>query len=337
MVSRPTIIDVAKLAGVSKTTVSRVVNGDTKKVSETTIKKVQDAILALGYQHNSVASSLRTDKTNTVLLMIPDITNPFWPEVARGIQDVMDDAGYSVIFANNDWNRTRELNYLQLALRTRVDGILINPIHLSQSDLLNTGIPSVVLGVRSGYDDLDMVGSDSYDATRKALSYLIRLGHHRIALLLGRSETRTNSSRLEGYRESMQQAGLTVDEKLIIPVSFDKYGGQVGMRALLGLSDLPTAVLASNDLIALGALQVCSEMGYHVPEHISIMGIDDIYAASLTIPQLTTMRKQKYEIGQTAARRLLERIKGADDSPKRITLACQLEVRGSTGKLLEPV
>jgi DNA-binding LacI/PurR family transcriptional regulator len=333
MKSRPTIIDVARLAGVSKTTVARVVNGELENVSEKTLQKVQQAIQELGYIRNTVASSLRTERTNIVMLMIPDITNPFWPEVARGIQDLMGREGYSVVFANNDWNGEQEVNYLGMARRNRLDGLLINPIRVTQEAILAAQIPAVIMGLREGYPEIDMVGSDSYGATQKALEYLTRLGHQRIGLLLGQSVYSSVAYRFSSYADFFEHSGIAVDEALVVPVSFDNSGGVNGMRQLLELDKPPTAVLASNDLIAIGALHVAAEMGYRIPEDISIMGIDDIYAASVTIPPLTTVRKQKYELGCQAARLLLDRIQSkGPPEPQKVKIPCQLVVRGSTGR-----
>ncbi len=331
---RPTIIDVAQLAGVSKTTVSRVVNGQVDKVSEETLGKVQQAIADLGYIQNTIASSLRTERTNIVMLMIPDITNPFWPEVARGIQDRMGEEGYSVVFANSDWNGKYEADYLDKARRNRLDGLLINPIQVTEREILASQIPTVIMGLRDEYPRIDMVGSDSYGATQKALEYLTRLGHQRIGLLLGQSMHSSMRSRLNSYNEFFERNGIALNENWVAPVSFDNAGGMNGMKQLLELDPCPTAVLASNDLIAIGALHVAAEMGYRIPEDISIMGIDDIYAASVTIPPLTTIRKQKYEMGRQAASLLLERMQGGGpEGPRVVKIPCQLIVRGSTGRV----
>ena len=335
MASRPTIIDVAKLAGLSKTTVSRVINGDTSKVSDAAIERVEQAIKTLGYEYNLIASSLRTARSNVVMLMIPDITNPFWPEVARGIQDAMELADYSVIFANIDWNPAREKEFLKIAMRTRVDGILINPIQASEEEILATRIPSVILGIRPGYKNIDMVGSDSFNATYQALDYLYQLGHRRIGFLMGRSEISSSSSRLNAFHSFFQEHTPAPPAELIVEVTFDNYGGIQGMAKLLELQEPPTAVIANNDLIALGALQVASEKGYKVPDDLSIMGIDDVYAASLAVPPLSTMRKQKYEIGKKAAEILHSRLSGENnDPPCAIKFPCQLVVRGSARSIL---
>jgi DNA-binding LacI/PurR family transcriptional regulator len=328
----PTIIDVARLAGVSKSTVSRVVNREWDKVTDATRVKVEAAIRELDYEHNSIASSLRTDHTNSVMLIIPDILNPFWPEVARGSQDFLEEQHYSTVFANSDWLEHREMDYLRMARRNRLDGFLINPIHVSEAELLALQIPVVIMGIREGYPNLDMVGSDSQVATQKALEYLIRLGHQRIGLLLGQSLRGLQLQRIEIVREVLSGHGLSLDENLIVQTPYDRQGGIRGMSQLLELSNLPTAVLASNDVIAIGAMQVAVERGYRVPADISIMGIDDIPSASMTFPPLTTIRKEKYEIGRVAARLLLDRMQDKPlGGPQKICVPSQLIVRGSTG------
>lgn len=331
MASRPTIIDVAKYAGVSKTTVSRVINNKTSKVSEETLLKVRNAIDVLGYQYNAIASSMRTNRTNFVMLMIPDITNPFWPEVARGIQDTMEKASYSVVFANIDWNKYREQEFLDIAMRTRADGILINPLCVSEEKITASKIPTVILGIRPGFPNLDMVGSDSYQATIMALEYLYELGHRKIGFLMGKSEVASSSSRLQSYQEFCIQRNLPINQDNVVEVTFDSKGGMLGMEQFLNHQEIPTAILASNDLIALGAMQVATENGYDVPRDISIIGIDDIHAASLTNPPLTTVRKMKYDIGCKAAEILLSKLSEDKSSPPQvIKIPCQLIIRGST-------
>jgi DNA-binding LacI/PurR family transcriptional regulator len=329
----PTIIDVARRAGVSKSTVSRVLNDGGARVRETTRLKVLQAIEELGYERNAVARSLRTASTETVMLAIPDITNPFWPEVARGVQDRMEEAGYSVVFANSDWQGERERKFLGLAKRQRFDGILINPIQVSAEELASTGIPTVLIGLRDSYSGLDMVGSDTFGATVSALEYLASLGHERIGLILGRHSNRSSHSRLGGYLHFLRSRGIPFDDKLVVEVTFERQGGAKGIETLLEAPDPPTAVLAANDIVAIGALQRLHEMGVEVPGEISIMGIDDIEAASMSIPPLTTIAKQKYALGYKAADMLLDRIRnGAATPPRREVIPCQIVVRGSTGE-----
>ena len=330
--SRPTIIDVAHNAGVSKSTVSRVIRGEEGTVSDEARHKVMQAVQALGYEHNAVASSMRTAQTFTVILAIPDITNPFWPEVARGLQDVMDREGYAVVFANSDWDGQREREFLRMARRNRFDGIVINPITVTNAELLATHIPTVLVGAQAKFPDFDSVGSDSYTATKDALAYLSGLGHLRIGLLLGQHAGAPSPARLKGYQDYLSQAGLPYDPQLVVVVPFEHQGGYDGMQRLLDLPQPPTAVLAGNDIIAIGALHTALAHQLRVPEDLSIMGIDDIYSAATMIPPLTTMLKQKYEIGARAASCLLERIRDQyTGQPRRCLLPCQLVVRASTG------
>ncbi len=318
----------------SKSTVSRVVNGNVDKVRDSTRQRVLKAIKTLGYEHNAVASSLRTGRTHTIILAIPDITNPFWPEVARGVQDLMDEEGYAVVFANSDWKGTREKEFLAMARRNGFDAIIINPVQVTNQDLLDADIPTVLIGARDGYPDFDIVGSDSYHAAKKALTYLHDLGHRRIGLIRGKHLNRAAYSRLAGYLDFLREKDLALDESLIVEREFELRGGVEAMKQLLNVPDAPTAVLAANDILAIGAFQAIHDAGLQIPQEISIMGIDDIYAAAATNPPLTTMAKQKYELGYQAATFLLEHIYGeAPDDPRRCLLPCKLIERGSTGAL----
>lgn len=331
MQRRPTIVDVAKQAGVSKSTVSRVLSGENAPVRESTRQRVLQAIGELGYEHNAVASSLRTNRTNIIILAIPDITNPFWPDVARSVQDVMDEAGYAVVFANNDWNSRRERSFLAMARRNRLAGILINPVEVTNQELLETRIPSVILSSSEAYPAFDTVGSDSYQGTQLALEHLYGLGHRRIGLIRGRRLHRPQHSRLAGYRDFLRDRGLSADDRLIVEGSFDQAGGYSAMQQLLQLREPPSAVFAANDLLAIGALQAARQAGLRVPRDLSIVGLDDIFAASTTTPPLTTIAKPKDRNGHQAACFLVERIRNeAPAEPRRHISPCALKLRGST-------
>jgi len=332
--TKPTILDVAQLAGVSKSTVSRVISGDFHLVSEATRKKVEEAILQLDYEYNALARGMRTRRTKTILLAIPDITNPFWAEVARGAQDYLDQKGYAILFANSDWQGNREVNYLRLARRSGVDGILINPILVGERQLKDLGVPVVVLGIRQGYEMFDQVGSNTLSAIRMALDYLLSKNHRRIGLLLGKNPLHPRPSRLDAYVSFLQEHKLPFEDELVIEVPFEREGGYDGARKLLSLQNRPTAILASNDLIAIGAMQAVMDCGLLVPNDISIIGIDDIYAASLTMPPLTTIAKPKRDIGRRAAECLLERIEENPFlPPRKCILPCSLVIRNSVFSL----
>lgn len=309
-----------------------MIRGEEGTVSEEARLKVMEAVKALGYEQNAVASSMRTAQTFTVILSIPDITNPFWPEVARGLQDVMAREGYAVVFANSDWDSRQERDFLRMARRNRFDGMVINPVTVTNAELLSVNIPMVLIGAQSEFPGFDIVGSDSLTATKDALAYLHSLGHRRIGLLLGQHAGTPSPARYKGYQDFLVTAGLPFDPDLVVAVPFEHQGGYDGMERLLALSEPPSAVLAANDIIAIGALHAAHAHQLHIPQELSIMGIDDIYAAATMIPPLTTMAKQKYEIGTKAASFLLERLRGHyDGAPRRYLYPCRLVVRESTG------
>ena len=328
---RPTIIDVGRVAGVSKTTVSRVISGEESLVREETREKVLEAIEQLGYERNAIAGGLRTNRTYTVALIIPDIANPFWPEVARGVQHALEAKGYAVVLANTDWDARREHEFLAMARRNRFDGIIINPASVTNDELAACGIPAAILGLDSEHSDFDMVGSDSYGGTALAMAHLVGLGHQRIGLISGLSRGSPHASRLASYADFLQQHDIPIEEELIIKCPYGQEFGRRSMAQLLDLTTPPTAVLAANDILAIGALQAVREASLRVPQDISIVGMDDIYAISVTTPPLTTVAKQKHTIGWQAAIFLLERIRGeAPSTPRRHALPCRLITRGST-------
>ena len=331
MPRRPTIIDVARVAGVSKTTVSRVISGDSSLVREETRQKVLDAVRQLGYELNIVASSLRTDRTHTAILIIPDISNPFWPEVARGVQDALEAHKYALVLANSDWDVQRERDLLAMVRRNRFDGIIINPARITNDELAAASVPLVVLGLHAEYPDFDAVGSDSYSGTTMAMEHLTDLGHRRIGLVSGLSRGVSQPSRLAAYVDFLRQHDMPVQDELIVECPYGQEFGRQSIQQLLNLSNPPTAVLAANDILAIGALQAVQDAGLEVPRDISIIGMDDIYAVSVTTPPLTTVAKQKYELGQQAATLLLERIQAQVPlPPRRRAFSCRLISRGST-------
>lgn len=327
MPKSPTILDVARSAGVSKSTVSRVLQGDDASVARATRDLVLDAMQRLGYAHNAVASGLRRNRTHMVLLLIPDIENPFWPGVARGLQDRISQAGYSVVFANSDWDLAQERAILKMAQRNRFDAIAINPACVAPDELSKLGVPVVILGLRSGYQAFDSVGSDSYEGALHALNYLYELGHRRIGLVCGDSGS---NSRLRAYHDFHSAHGGAVDEALIVATTYSLDGGRVATQQLLDLPLPPTAVFAANDVLALATIQVAVARGVRVPEDLSVVGMDDIESASMSTPLLTTVAKAKYEIGRCAAELLLNRLgKQAPPEPQRAVVACTLVERQS--------
>lgn len=329
--ARPTIIDVARAASVSKSTVSRVLQGEDSYVKPETRKQVLKAIRRLGFERNAIASSLRTDRTYMVMLITPDISNPFWAEVARGFQDTLEKQDYSVVLGNSDWDAHREKAFLATARRNRFDGIAINPTSINQLELQKVHIPSVILGVREDFSTFDCVGSDTYNGVLEALEHLYNLGHRRIAFIRGKHESGRGYVRLRAYKSFCKRHALKLDNTLIAHVPFDLEGGRRAMQMILAAPHKPTALFASNDILAMGAMQVATAHGIRVPSEFSIVGMDDIYPAAMTTLPLTTMAKPKYEIGCRAASFLLERIRGdAPPQGRRCVLPCRLTERQST-------
>lgn len=328
---RPTIIDVAKLANVSKTTVGRVISGEANAVREETMQRVLDAIETLGYERNVIASSMRTDQTFIIALSIPDIMNPFWPAVARGVQDTCEAQGYTVALLNSDWDSERENHHLQTVRRNRFDGIILNPIAISNEELKSLATPTILLGAGAQYPDFDSVGSASVTAVNMALDHLYDLGHRRIGLITGISQRQRKDSRYNCYLDFCQRKGLPVEEQLVIRCPYTQQAGTGAIQNLLALEKRPTAICAGNDLLAIGALLGAQQAGVPVPTKLSIIGIDDIYAASTTSPPLTTVAKPKYQIGVEAANFLLERLQNKMDKPPRKRLLDgYLQVRQTT-------
>lgn len=331
MARGPTIIDVAKLAGVSKATAARVLNGKQDLVKETTRERVSVAAEQLGYVRNAIAGSLRTDRTYVIALSIPDITNPFWPEVARGVQDTTEAQGYTTVIVNTDWKYDREQSMLNMVRRNRFDGLIINVVDTPIMELEKLHIPIVLLGASQQYPTVNSVGSDTAGGAEIALQHLYDLGHRRIALISGLS--RRYSIRDESYLAFHAHYKLPIDRNLVIEGEFTRQAGYYAMQNLLRLKNPPTAVFTANDSIAIGALKAAKAMSWRVPEDISIIGMDDINASTVTSPELTTIAKPKYDIGVNAARILLNCIENKSQvTVEKLKMNCELIVRASTAE-----
>ena len=312
---RPTQVDVAKLAGVSQAMVSYVVNSTPSvSIPEETRKRVLDAVQTLGYVPDSSGRSLRTRRSFTVAGIIPDITNPFYPAFERGIQDVAEAHGYDLITCSTDGIAEKEQRYLQLAQQGRVDGFVAVFFHLTARHLrplLERGVAIVRLEPtqkQTGPLPLDNIYVDNIAAARAATSYLVDRGHRRIAMLAGRRGPQ--HPRAEGYRQALIDHGLPVVDTLIQGSGFREDDGYRAMGELLKQSPRPTAVFAANDLLAMGALAALRDAGVSVPGDIAIIGFDDIPAAKLVSPPLTTISQSAEQLGRRAAGMLIERLDG---------------------------
>lgn len=315
MKKRPTQADVARLANVSQAMVSYVLNGNTSiSIPLETRQRVLDAIQALGYQPNRTARSLRTSKTYTIGVIIPDITNPFYPAFERGIQDVADQREYDVITYNTDGLAEKEQKYIQSMQEGRVDGIVSVLFHTSAPalfPLLDQNIPIVRLEATrkdAGERPLDNIYLDNVAAARTAVQYLIDRGHRRIGILAGHEGP--IRYRFLGYCQALEHAGIAVAENLVQTSDFNEAGGYAAMRALLQLDSRPTAVFATNDLMAMGAYLAIKEAGLRIPQDVAVIGFDNIPTAKLVSPPLTTIDQFQRDVGRRAATMLFERLNG---------------------------
>lgn len=316
MKKRPTQADVARLANVSQAMVSYVLNGSTSiSIPDETRQRIQDAMIQLGYQPNRTARRLRTSKTYTIAVIIPDITNPFYPAFERGIQDVADQLDYDVITYNTDGLAEKERKYIRSVLEGHVDGVVAVLFHTSAPGLfplLDQNIPVVRLEATrktAGERPLDNIFLDNVAAARTAVSYLIEAGHQRIGMLAG-TEGPTHF-RIAGYVNALESHGLTVDRELIQIGAFNEDGGYQAMCALLAEPMRPTAVFAANDLMAMGAYLAIKEAGLRIPDDIAVIGFDNIPTAKLVSPPLTTIDQDQREVGRRAAEMLFERLDGS--------------------------
>lgn len=331
----PNIRDVAKLAGVAPITVSRVVNG-ADSVTEDTRQRVQQAIDQLHYVPNSLARSLRSRQSHTIALIVSDITNPFWTTVARGVEDTAAENDYRTILCNTDENPAKETNYLNLLVGRRVDGIIVAPATREKkrlSLLKQVQVSCVLIDRRVEGFKADLVYGDSRTGARLLLDHLIELGHRRIALINGPSTISTAQDRADGYRETLEQHGLNVDENLIFQGEFKQESGYRLVKQALVCNPRPTAIFAANNFIALGVLQALQEANLRVPEDIALVCIDDIPYLSAIDPFLTVAAQPAYEMGESAARLLVERLTtNRTGKTREVVLAPQLIIRRSCGQ-----
>lgn len=329
-----TIKDVANEAGVSIGTVSNVLNG-LETVKEENRSKVLKTIKELGYIPNLTAQSLKTHKTKTIGLILPSIFNPFYPALARGVEDLAHNMGYTLILCNTDRDVNREKEYLDMLISKGVDGIvLVKPI-ISVDKILNysKGFNLILIDdIAGGNTELDVIEVSNYEGSVKAASYLIALKHKKIAYISGTLNSKSSVERLKGFKDTLKDKYINVDESLIKIGDFTWQSGYKLAKELLVGDNKPTAIYCGNDLMAVGAMKAIKEMGFEVPKDISVVGFDDIDVAELTTPTLTTIRQPKYEQGEKAARVLFDRIQGVNKGSFRTyVLSTELVVRESTG------
>ncbi len=334
----PTINDVAKRAGVAPITVSRVIN-NSGYFSEKTRERVEAAIADLGYVPNRLARGLRTKQTTTLALVMTDITNPFFTTVARGVEDVAEEAGYTVTFCNTDESEDKERKYLDLLIQQQVGGILLVPARSTPDSVdfaRKHGTPVVVLDRRMPGGEIDVVRCDSKAGAYQIVRLLLDLGHRRIAMLGGPEGASTADDRLSGYQQALEENHLIVEKELVQTGSFTQESGYEMAKQAISLSPRPTAIFAANNFIAFGALRALRKNGLEVPGDLALVAFDDLPAELVTFPFLTVVAQPAYEMAQEATKLLLARLQtGTVGESREIVLPTDLIVRQSSGAAIE--
>lgn len=332
-----TITDVAGLAGVSPATVSRHLSGQRVRRAAA----VQAAIDQLGYRPSHTARILRSGLTNAIGVVVPDIANPYFGSVVKGIETVSQASGYNIYLSNSDEDDGREREILD-DLVGRVDGVILTPA-MERSDntaaLREAGVPVVLVDRRvEGRADLDMVLIDSVGGAEAATRELLRLGHTRIASICGPLDTTPGRQRHEGFLTALAEAGIEPEPELIQFGDFKQASGYQAALLLMGLTDPPTGVFVANNLMTMGALRAFRTIGAAVPSDVSIIGFDDLDLAELLVPPLSVISRPTVEQGVLAMRLLRSRLEGADSrDAQTIVLDTHLVCRGSCGRPSRPV
>jgi LacI family transcriptional regulator len=330
-----TLRDVAAAAGVHPATISRALNPDTRKlVSSDTAQRVLNVATELGYRPNPIARGLKTSRSYTIGVLVPDLRNPLFPPIARGIEDRLEPAGYTSLLANTDNDPERERLSFEALRARQVDGYITASArreHPLLQELAGNGRPLILVNRATDDAGLPSVTPDDSDGMRQAVEHVAALGHRRVAHLAGPFELSTGVHRQQGFVRSMEAVGLAVDHDLIVSGSlFTEAEGARQCRELLGRGGGFTAVLAGNDLLALGCIDALREAGLDCPRDVSVVGFNDMDWSERFAPPLTTVRVPHHRLGIAAADLLLERLADAAADVRHVVLPVELIVRGST-------
>ncbi len=329
----PNLVEVARRARVSTSTVSRTIN-QTGKISLKTQEHVRRVMRELGYKPNRVARRLRAGgKCHLIGLIIPNIQNPFFADLARGVEDVAYRNNFAVLLCNYDEDAAKEQFYLDVMVAESVDGIILPPIHENDAAVLRvaqSGVPVVcvdrALKPASG---IDLVEIDNERGAFEAVEHLIQRGHRRIGLIGGPADSSTGQARLQGYLAAHTRAGLTAPAELVRFGDYKPESGRILSAELLGVTPPPTALFVCNNLMMIGALETIISRGLSIPRQIAILGFDDLPLAAVFSPPLTVVRPPAYEAGRAAAELLFKRIEQPDRAATHAKLLPELIVRGS--------
>jgi LacI family transcriptional regulator len=330
-----TLREVADRAGVHPGTVSRTLNEATRHlVNAETAERVLAAVSELGYRPNVIARSLRTNRSLTIGVVVPDLTNPLFPPMVRGMDDRLAASGYTTLIANTDNDLQREAAVLETMRLRQVDGVIAATARREAFlvDQLGADLATVLINRRSEAERLSAVVADDRDGTRQAVLHLAAFGHERIAYIAGPQTLSTGADRYEAFVDTIESCGLDVDPAhVFFGEAFTEAEGVRGMQALLASGVPFTAVATANDLMALGCYSVLAEGGLHCPRDVSVVGYNDMPFADKFNPPLTTVHIPHYELGEHAASTLLRLIEHPETEPQTRLLPVTLVARGSSG------
>lgn len=324
--------DVARLASVSTSTVSHVINND-RFVSDATRKKVDDAIKTLNYAPSALARSLKLNQTRTIGMLISASSNPFYSELVRGVERSCFERGYSLILCNTEGDEQRMNSNLETLLQKRVDGLLLlsTETHHPASEIMSRypGVPTVMMDWSPFEEGSDVIQDNSLLGGEIATQYLIDKGYTRIACIAGPVDKSPSRLRLEGYRKAMQQAGLPILAGYEVIGDFEFHGGYLATNKLLSLATPPEAIFSCNDAMAVGVYHALYQASLTVQQDMAVVGYDDIELARYMTPPLTTIHQPKDALGELAVDVLIHRIAQPHLAQQRLQLTPELIERGS--------
>ena len=330
-----TMADVAARAGVSVATVSRALSGEPKRVSQPVLQRIIDAAEELEYIPNNLARNMRSGSARILGLIISDIGNPFFTAVARGVEDVAQRHGYSLVLSNTDENPEREAASLSVMAAERAAGVIVATTNENGSALQrfrDLGLAVVAIDRHIVDMHTDSVVVDNEGAAFEAVSHLVRLGHRHIAIVGGPSDADTARERERGYERALREARIEPEPELVRAGDFREAAGLTVTRQLLDLPRPPTAIFTVNNLTTIGVLGALRERQVRVPKEMSVVGFDDIPTAELLQPPLTVVKQPTYRVGAHAADLLIRRLREPTAAVKEVVLAARLVVRGSTAE-----
>jgi LacI family transcriptional regulator len=340
------IAEVAKRAGVSVASASRVLSSSTYPVSAETREKVLKAAEELNYVPNSLARSLRMQRSNLIAVLVGDNADPYFAEIVRGVEDVANEAGYLTIVCNSDRNPAKELHYLRVLQDYRVDGVIFAGSALNESghprqleqvvqSMANRGAAMITLAQHTL--QVPSIQPDNFGGARQMSARLIALGHRRIAFVTGPTNVMTANARLQGYMAALVEAELPIDPTLLLPGNFDRASGEQAVSSLTHMEpeQRPTAIFAANDETAIGVLSGLRQHGWQVPTEMSVCGFGDTPMAQVVVPTLTTVHMSLRELGRAGARKLLAQLR-REQVPFLEVLPTAVVERESTAAPLSP-